>query len=259
MLSTLFADSASVDLRFVGRTLLHAALVGVFTGLVAVLFFGALQLVEELLLGQLVGYQPLRAQGESVFGHIPEGLVVRLWLVPVIPALGALAGGILTARFAPETAGGGGDAMIKAFHQHGGVFRKRVAWVKALASILTLGSGGAGGREGPTMQIGGAIGSLVARALRVGRRERRILLVAGVAGGMSAIFRTPLGAALLATEVLYRDDFEGDAARAARRRHAAGYPVIEIMNARPCRRRQLTRRSVPVAQPIDSCPRSRRE
>lgn len=211
LLSTLFADSASVDLRFVGRTLLHAALVGVFTGLVAVLFFGGLELVEGLLLGQLVGYQRLRAQGESVFGHLPEGLVVRLWLVPVIPALGALAGGILTARFAPETAGGGGDAMIKAFHQHGGVFRKRVAWVKAAASILTLGSGGAGGREGPTMQIGGAVGSLVARALRVGRSERRILLVAGVAGGMSAIFRTPLGAALLATEILYRDDFEGDA------------------------------------------------
>jgi CIC family chloride channel protein len=84
-------------------------------------------------------------------------------------------------------------------------------WVKALASILTLGSGGSGGREGPTMLIGGALGSLVADVLRVGRRERRILMIAGVAAGMSAIFRTPLGAALLATEVLYRDDFESDA------------------------------------------------
>jgi chloride channel protein, CIC family len=211
MLSMLFADSASVDLRFVGRTLLHAALVGVFTGVVAVVFFGGLELVENVLLSQLAGYRRLRASGEGVFGHLPEGEVVRLWLLPVIPALGALAGGILTARLAPEAAGGGGDAMIRAFHQGGGFIRKRVAVVKAIASILTLGSGGAGGREGPTMQVGGAVGSLVARALRVGRRERRILLVAGVAGGMSAIFRTPLGAALLATEVLYRDDFEGDA------------------------------------------------
>jgi CIC family chloride channel protein len=211
MLSLLFADSASVDLRFVGRTLLHAALVGVFTGIVAVLFFGGLELVENLLLSRLVGYQRLRASGEGVFGNLPEGQVVRLWLLPVIPALGALVGGILTARLAPEAAGGGGDAMIHAFHEGGGIIRRRVAVVKAVASILTLGSGGAGGREGPTMQIGGAVGSLVARALGVGRRERRILLVAGVAGGMSAIFRTPLGAALLATEVLYRDDFEGDA------------------------------------------------
>jgi CIC family chloride channel protein len=80
-----------------------------------------------------------------------------------------------------------------------------------VASILTLGSGGAGGREGPTMQMGSAIGSAVARVLRVGTRERRILLVAGVAAGISAVFRTPLGAALLATEILYRDDFESDA------------------------------------------------
>jgi CIC family chloride channel protein len=61
------------------------------------------------------------------------------------------------------------------------------------------------------MQIGGAIGSLVARYLRVTPRERRILLVAGVGAGMAAVFRTPLGAALLAVEILYRDDFESDA------------------------------------------------
>src|SRR6185369_15024823 len=57
----------------------------------------------------------------------------------------------------------------------------------------------------------GAIGSLVGRVLGVGIRQRRILLVAGVAGGISAVFRTPLGAALLAVEVLYRDGFEADA------------------------------------------------
>jgi CIC family chloride channel protein len=61
------------------------------------------------------------------------------------------------------------------------------------------------------MQMGGAIGSLVGRYLRVDERERRILLVAGTAAGMAAVFRTPLGAALLAVEVLHRDDFEADA------------------------------------------------
>jgi CIC family chloride channel protein len=61
------------------------------------------------------------------------------------------------------------------------------------------------------MQIGGAIGSLVGRYLRVTPRERRILLVAGVAAGMAAVFRTPLGAALLSVEILYSDDFESDA------------------------------------------------
>src|SRR5437899_7354216 len=112
----------------------------------------------------------------------------------ILPALGALAGGALTAFLAPEAQGGGGDAMLHAFHDQGGVVRRRVVVVKALASIFTLGSGGSGGREGPTMQIGGGLGSLVARYLRVSTRERRILLIAGVAGGMAAVFRTPLGA-----------------------------------------------------------------
>jgi len=61
------------------------------------------------------------------------------------------------------------------------------------------------------MQMGGAIGSLVGQVLRATDRERRILLVAGTAAGMAAVFRTPLGAALLAVEVLHRDDFEADA------------------------------------------------
>jgi CIC family chloride channel protein len=164
-----FAQAPPLDLRLIGRTLLHAALVGVVAGLMSVLFVAGLDLVESLVLGRLVGYVRLRAAGEAVVGRLPEAETVRLWLLPVIPALGALAGGYLT-RLAPETAGGGGDAMIRAFHEQGGVIRKRVAWVKGVASILTLGSGGAGGREGPTMQIGGALGSLVALGLRVGRR-----------------------------------------------------------------------------------------
>ena len=209
--AALFVETVPLDLRLIGRTLLHAVLVGVLSGVVSVLFVGGLELVESLLLGQVVGYSRLRAAGESVFGTPEEAPAVRLYLLPTVAALGALASGLLTAKLAPETAGGGGDAMIDAFHRNGGYVRRRVASVKIAASILTLGSGGAGGREGPTMQIGAALGSLVASVLRVGRRERRILLVAGVAAGMAAVFRTPLGAALLATEVLYRDDFESDA------------------------------------------------
>jgi CIC family chloride channel protein len=107
--------------------------------------------------------------------------------------------------------GGGADAVIEAFHSRGGIIRRRVIWSKSLASLFTLGTGGSGGREGPTMQIGGAIGSAVARLLRVSTRERRVLLIAGVAAGIAAVFRTPLGAALLAVELLYRDGFESDA------------------------------------------------
>ena len=143
----------------------------------------------------------------------------------LLPAVGALISGIIS-ELAPETRGGGGDAMIDAFHHHEAKIRKRVTWVKALASIFTLGTGGSGGREGPTMQIGGALGSLCARLLRVDAAERRILMVAGVAAGIAAVFRTPLGAALLAVEVLYRDDFESDALIPAVLASVTAYSVV---------------------------------
>jgi CIC family chloride channel protein len=76
------------------------------------------------------------------------------------------------------------------------------------------------------MQIGGALGSLCARLLRVDVAERRILMVAGVAAGIAAVFRTPLGAALLAVEVLYRDDFESDALVPAVLASVTAYSVV---------------------------------
>lgn len=203
------ADVAPVDLRIVGRTLFHAALVGLACGIAGALFFGALEYLQRFLLEDLAGYVPLRAHGET-FAASGGPHTFRPWLLVLLPALGGLACGLLT-RLAPEVGGGGGDAMIEAFHRHDGVIRRRLIWLKPLASLVTLGTGGAGGREGPTMQIGGALGSLVGRGLKVSPRERRILLVAGVAAGISAVFRTPLGAALLAAEVLYRDGFESDA------------------------------------------------
>lgn len=205
----LVAELAPLDLRIVGRTLLHAALVGLGAGLVGALFFKGLEVAQRLLLEDLAGYLPLRAHGEF-FARGEAAHPFRPWLLVLLPALGGLVCGLIT-RYAPETRGGGADTTIEAFHHRGGVIRRRVIPLKLLASIASLGTGGAGGREGPTMLIGGALGSAVAQALGVGSRERRILLVAGVAAGISAVFRTPLGAALLAVEFLYRDGFESDA------------------------------------------------
>jgi CIC family chloride channel protein len=202
------AEATPLDLRIVGRTLLHAGLIGVAAGLVGAAFFACLELAQRWLLGSS-GFEPLRARGET-FAVPGSSAPFRPWLLALVPALGGLASGLLTSRLAPEAAGGGGDAAIEAYH-HGGVVRRRVIPVKAAAAVLVLSSGGSGGREGPTMQIGAAIGAAVARLLPTRRAERRILLVAGIAAGIAAIFRTPLGAALLATEMLYRDDFEAEA------------------------------------------------
>ena len=199
-----------LELQLAGRTLLHAALVGLAAGILGCLFFAGAELLQRVALEELAGYHPLRAVGESVFDTTASHGSLRPWLLVLIPAAGALVGGLIT-RYAPETAGGGGDAAIEAFHHHNGVLRRRVLWAKPLASIATLGSGGSGGREGPTMQIGAALGSTVGRYLAVAARERRVLMVAGVAAGISAVFRAPLGAALIAIEMLYRDDFESEA------------------------------------------------
>lgn len=224
ILSLLVPGAAPLDLQILGRTLFHAALVGVAAGLVGAGFFAALEFVQHIMLEDLAGYMPLRAHGERIIEPNAER-TFRPWLLLVLPAAGALGAGLLT-RLAPETRGGGGDAMIRAFHHHGGKIRRRVAWIKALASIFTLGTGGSGGREGPTMQIGGALGSFVARALKVSALEHRVLMVAGVAAGMAAVFRTPLGAALLAVEVLYRDDFESEALIPAVLASVIAYSVV---------------------------------
>jgi chloride channel protein, CIC family len=135
----------------------------------------------------------------------------RRWLFFLMPALGGLASGLLVWRLAPEAEGTGTDEMIRAFHRARGVIRPRVPLVKALATILTLSSGGSAGKEGPVAQVGAGIGSLVAGALGLNARDRRVLLLAGTAGGLGAIFRAPLGSAITAVEVVYREDFESEA------------------------------------------------
>ncbi|MDB4972751.1 MAG: Chloride channel protein [Myxococcaceae bacterium] len=210
-IAKLVPDKGPVDLRLVGQTLLRAALIGAGAGFLGAGFFWLTEHATYLVLERGVGYRPLRAAGElleSTRATAPAPF--RAWLLAIVPALGALLSGLLTAGV-PAVRGGGTDAMIEAFHHRAGWLSPRTIWRKAAASIATLASGGAGGREGPTMFIGGALGGWVADLMRTSARERRVLLVAGAAAGISAVFRTPLGAALLAVEVLYRDGFESDA------------------------------------------------
>jgi len=210
LLGVVMGDEPPLELQLVGRVVLHTIVVGLTVGLAGWFFLESLDAVEHLLLDRAALYPRVGAVG--IHTAHPSGApgAERLWLLAFLPMLGALGAGWIS-RWAPEIRGGGGDAMIDAFHHRAGAIRRRVALLKPLASIATLGTGGAGGREGPTMQLGGAIGALVGNLMPTTERERRVLVIAGVAAGISAVFRTPLGAALLAIEVLYRDDFESEA------------------------------------------------
>jgi CIC family chloride channel protein len=113
---------------------------------------------------------------------------------------------------APEAEGHGTDAVIAAFHHKRGFIRSRVPIVKTVASAITIGSGGSAGREGPIAQIGAGFGSALATWLKVGDRERRLLMLAGAGAGIGAVFRAPLGGALVMAEVLYQEmEFESAA------------------------------------------------
>ncbi len=149
-------------------------------------------------------------QGSREFSFL--GFPLDRWMILWIPALGGLISGLIVFYFAPETEGHGTDAMIESFHRKRGIVRKRVPIIKTIASVITIGSGGSAGKEGPIAQIGSGFASFIGSLLKMDERERRILLLAGAAGGIGAIFKAPLGAALFATEVLYkRPEFEFEA------------------------------------------------
>jgi CIC family chloride channel protein len=189
-------------------TLLSIA-VGVVAGIGAVLFDQLLHLALDGL-RLITGFiEPGRGAPASLTSEIVHKH--SYWFL-VIPALGGLLSGILVYSLAPEAEGHGTDAMIEAFHQKGGQIRRRVPIVKIVASALTIGSGGSAGKEGPIAQIGSGFGSFLSTMLLLKPRDQRILVLAGAAGGIGAIFQAPLGAALFAPEVLYREtefEYEG--------------------------------------------------
>ncbi len=199
-----------LELHVVGRVLALSSLVGIVAGLGAILFQTLCQVVQHLTLGLVAGYSQPAPPGEvALFPSAAH--TFRPWLLPIVPAIGGLLTGIIVQRFAPEAAGHGTDEAVEAFHRRRGVIRGRVPVVKTLASAITLGSGGSGGREGPIAQIGAGFGSFLAKRMGLPEQSRRVLLAAGVGAGVGSIFRAPLAGALFAAEVLYSDpEFESD-------------------------------------------------
>jgi H+/Cl- antiporter ClcA len=185
------------------------AFIGVIAGLGAVLFYAALRGATHLFLGLLAGYTPPTAAvegGAAGTGHFPHW-----WLIPLVVALGGLISGVLVFWLAPEAEGHGTDAAIDAVHRNPRMIRARAVAVKLIASAVTIGSGGSGGREGPTAQISAGFGSLLARTLDLSPEDGRVAVSVGIGSGIGAIFGAPLGGAVLAADIVYRDDFEVEA------------------------------------------------
>jgi CIC family chloride channel protein len=186
------------------RLIFEAMLLGVVGALSAQLFSLMVKLCQTVFLTGITGYRPPGLPEEG-------GLLLEVsgargpWLIPLVTMLGGLISGVIVYTFAPEAEGHGTDSAIKAYHTAGGLIRARVPLLKMLASAITIGSGGAAGREGPTALIAAGVGSVYATVTRRTVQQRRLLLLAGMAAGLSAMFRSPMGAALFAIEVLYSE------------------------------------------------------
>jgi CIC family chloride channel protein len=130
-----------------------------------------------------------------------DTLTPSTWMV-VAPVLGGLAIGLM-ARFGSEKIRGHGiPEAIEAILIGGSRMSPKVAVLKPISSAISIGTGGPFGAEGPIIMTGGAIGSLFAQFFHLSAAERKTLLVAGAAAGMTAIFGTPVAAVLLAVELL---------------------------------------------------------
>jgi len=185
------------------RLILDTILLGLAGAAAAQIFTLLLDLASGLFLGRMAQYHPPGLAGEGGAAEVIGRF--GMWLIPVVTTLGGLIVGILIERVAPEAEGHGTGTVVRSFHRAEGFLRARVPAVKALASAVTIGSGGSAGREGPVALVAAGIGSWYSRLTDRSDDERRTLVLVGMAAGLSAIFRSPIGTALFAIEVLYSD------------------------------------------------------
>ncbi|RLE80289.1 MAG: chloride channel protein [Thermoprotei archaeon] len=193
------------------RWMILSLIIGVISGIGAIVLRLLVDLVLDICLVEFVGYPFPQPLGEGGSTLLKDVAVARPWLLPVVAGIGGLLSALLVYTFAPEAEGHGTDSVIHAFHRLRGFIRARVPVIKSLATAITIGTAGSAGKEGPIAQIGAGFGSWIANVLHLSAKDRRVAVLCGVAGGIGSIFKAPLGGAIFALEVLYKRDFEFEA------------------------------------------------
>ncbi len=167
-----------------------AIVVGVAGGLGSIVFRRMIEFFQEIFFEVLLPRITYMARGYNL------GIIL-------LPVIGGLIVGPIVNRVAPETKGHGVPEVLEAINLKGGVIRSRVAAVKILVSSLSIGSGGSVGREGPIAQIGSSVGSILGQIFKLDEPYQKLLVVCGLASGISSTFMAPLGGALFGIEVVY--------------------------------------------------------
>lgn len=139
-------------------------------------------------------------------GTFLENVISTPWVwVVLAPVIGGVIVGPLIYFFAPEAKGHGVPEVMQAILLKGGLIRARVAIVKALASAISIGTGGSVGREGPIIQIGASLGSTVGQFFKIPSKRLKTLVGCGAAAGIAAAFNAPIAGALFAVEIILMD------------------------------------------------------
>src|SRR5579885_1857322 len=165
--------------------------IGVLAAFVALALLRLIGFFTNLFFFQRIGFDLITPAGN----HLG-------WLVVLVPVIGGLVIGFM-ARYGSERIRGHGiPEAIEAILINGSKVDPKVAILKPISSAISIGSGGPFGAEGPIIMTGGAFGSMIAQFFHLSSSERKTLLVAGAAAGMSATFAAPISATLLAVELL---------------------------------------------------------
>jgi CIC family chloride channel protein len=181
-----------------------AIFVGLAGAISAVAFRLMIRTVQAVAFDGREGLSALAEEGLLAEASDPMSMVGDLaWYGRIlVPAVGGLIVGPLIYFFAREARGHGVPEVMKAVALRGGVIRGRIVGIKALASAVSIGTGGSVGREGPIVQIGSAFGSSVGQLLKLNTAQIRTLVGCGAAAGISATFNAPIAGALFASEVI---------------------------------------------------------
>jgi chloride channel protein, CIC family len=170
---------------------LLAAVIGIIVGFAAYLLYSLIGLISNLVFFQRVSTQIPVLQSHQL------GL-----LVIIVPVIGGLIVGLMARYGSPKIRGHGIPEAIEAVIANRSRISPKVAILKPTSAAIAIGTGGPFGAEGPIIQTGGAIGSLVGQIIKTTPSERKVLLACGASAGMAAIFSTPIAAVILGIELL---------------------------------------------------------
>jgi CIC family chloride channel protein len=174
-----------------GIVSLLAGLIGILAGIIAYLLYNLIGLFTNIFFYHRVSFAFVSARNNHL----------GLWVI-VTPVIGGIIVGIMARYGSDKIRGHGIPEAMEAVLVNRSRIEPKVAILKPISAAIAIGTGGPFGAEGPIIQTGGAVGSLVGQLMHTTAAERKVLLACGAAAGMAATFSTPIAGVILAIELL---------------------------------------------------------